>query len=776
MMRIRKAVFAAMVCGSIVLGLSAGEAGKPADGAKPVTPPKPVKKPGDKKAIEMDYGPALAITVGVAKENIAYKGILIPLNKDKTTNILFDTELCRVVAAWTGGFLNWGSRPFADNNNDYCKSDGTLLFLTPKLPGWAKDGKLEDPRNPKDGPLPKDWAKYKGLYLDGDKVVISYTVGGVLVLEMFGAQTTDGETTITRTVQMGASEVAQKLFLFEVEAADSQDELSKQVGERLEVKAKDGTFVEAYSESAGNGVHVTSERGPLTRAFVTVDASKEASSFKVELTNRKQPAKAREIAKKVEAIDLSVHTKGGPARWTQIPETKGVLSKDEGQYVVDTLTAPEENPYKSWMRFTGLDFFADGRAAVCTWNGDVWIVSGIDANLEALKWKRFATGLNNPMGIKIVDGVVHTVGRDQITKLHDLNNDGEADYYENINNDCYLTTNFHEMCFDLQTDKAGDFYYAKGSSIWAGEQRMTPHNGTIIKVSKDGSKFEVLCTGLRAPNGIGVGPNGELTCSDNQGNWIPECPINLIKKDAYYGWVGKGQKAEDFKTPDKPLCWIPYNMDKSSSGQVWVPKDNAKWGPFAGRMMLASYDCWLSVVFFDKVGDDTQGGTFRFPVKFASGMMRPRFSPIDGQLYIAGLKGWSSSAARECALNRVRYTGKPVVMPLETHLTKTGMEVLFSGALDASIVTDKQNSSAECFNVVRTGGYGSPEWSTNDPKKKGRDVVEVTGVALKEDGKTVVFTIPNMKPVTNFVIKYRFKSADGAEVKGEVDYTINRMP
>ena len=470
------------------------------------------------------------------------------------------------------------------------------------------------------------------------------------------------------------------------------------------------------------------------------------------------------------------HQRRPAALDSESSKPKAHSQKTRLPYVVDTLTAPEENPYKSWLRFTGLDFFPDGRAALCTWNGDVWIVSGIDEKLESLKWKRFATGLNNPMGIKIVDGVIHTIGRDQITKLHDLNNDGEADFYENINNDCYLTTNFHEMCFDLQTDKNGDFYFAKGSSIWAGEQRMTPHNGSIIKVSKDGSKFEQICNGLRAPNGIAIGPNGEITCSDNQGNWIPECPINLIRKDGYYGWVGKGQTAEQFKTPDKPLCWIPYTMDKSSSGQVWVPGEDSKWGPFAGHMLLASYDCWLSLVFFDKVGDDTQGGTFRFPLKFASGMMRPRFNPADGQLYVAGLKGWSSSASRDCALQRVRYTGKPVVMPLTAHLTKEGMEVTFSGALDAAVVGDKQNSSAEWFNVIRTSNYGSPEWSVADPKKKARDPVEISGVTLKPDGKTVVFAMPNLKPVTNLVIKYRLKAADGADVKGEVDYTINRMP
>src|SRR5204862_4339946 len=135
--------------------------------------------------------------------------------------------------------------------------------------------------------------------------------------------------------------------------------------------------------------------------------------------------------------------------------------------------------------------------------------------------------------------------------------------------------------------------------------------------------------------------------------------------------------------------------------------------------------------------------------KFASGMMRPRFNPADGQLYIAGLKGWSSSAARDCQLARVRYTGKPLCMPLEAHLTKIGFEVLFSAKLDPASATDKQNVSAEWFNIVRTSGYGSPDYSVSDPTKKSREQLDIAELKLKDDGKTLIVTIPNLKPVTN---------------------------
>ena len=105
-------------------------------------------------------------------------------------------------------------------------------------------------------------------------------------------------------------------------------------------------------------------------------------------------------------------------------------------YVVDDLALPEPNPWKSWIRPGGFDFFSDGRCAVCTMNGDVWIVSGIDGKLDHLTWRRFAAGLYEPLGLKIVNDQIYVLGRDQITRLHDLNGDGEADFYENFNNDC----------------------------------------------------------------------------------------------------------------------------------------------------------------------------------------------------------------------------------------------------------------------------------------------------------------------------------------------------
>ena len=116
------------------------------------------------------------------------------------------------------------------------------------------------------------------------------------------------------------------------------------------------------------------------------------------------------------------------------------------------------------MRLTGFDFYADGRrAAACTWDGDVWLVEGIDTPAKGLSWRRIASGLFQPLGLKIVRDQVYVGCRDQIVILRDLNGDGETDFYECFNNDHQVTEHFHEFAMGLQTDAAGNFYYAKGA-------------------------------------------------------------------------------------------------------------------------------------------------------------------------------------------------------------------------------------------------------------------------------------------------------------------------
>ncbi len=733
---------------------------------------------------QMDYGPFLtaSITMPWPKDAITFKGICVRVgDASHEAGVCFDTDLLRMAAGWTQKPLELMGTPFDGTHRPPEGSRpairGPLSFATRPGPGWAKGDDFKDPRSSQWGPLPADWAKYRGLYVHGDQVVLSYTVGDCKILELPGSVVVDDKQAITRTIRIEKSSGPLTLLVAEADGGPAN------------VDAGDKSLAVLGNTAAAL------VRGPAGAAWEIVDGKRlhlklpaiaAPAIFKIVLvkTDKADTSAVAGFAKDP-VVDPETLTHGGPVRYPQALSTHGELGKDDNAYTVDTVTSPEDNQWKSWLRFGGFDFFSDGRAAISTWNGDVWIVSGIDAKLDKLTWKRYATGLFQPLGLKIVNDVVYALGRDQITRLQDLNKDGEADFYETFNNDVTVTANFHEFCFDLQTDTNGDFFFTKGAPL-LGTQEFDPiaaNNGCVMKVSKDGSKLEVYATGLRAPNGSSTGPHGEITCSDNEGIWTPSSRINLVKQGGFYGCMGTAHRDPKPTRYDNPLCWLPHNgvpgshdvIDNSSGGQAWITSD--KWGPFTNDLIATSYGtCSLFHVMMERVGDEAQAGFVKFPLSFATGIMRARFNPADGQLYLAGLKGWQTSGGRDGAFQRVRYTGKPVVSIQAMHVKHTGIELTFTQPLETATAADANNYGIEQWNYKWTKEYGSPEFSVKEPNKKGHDTVEIKSITVSPDGKSVMLEIPEIAPVMQMMIKVKLKTADGAPMKLDIFNTINRVP
>ncbi len=478
--------------------------------------------------------------------------------------------------------------------------------------------------------------------------------------------------------------------------------------------------------------------------------------------------------------DLSALTKGGPSRYPQVLTTKGQLGKPDGDspYVVDTLTAPDDNPWSSWMRFGGFDFFEDGkRAAVCTWSGDVWIVSGIDDNLDELKWRRIATGMFQPLGVKIVNGDIYVGCRDQITKLVDLNGDGETDFYQNFNNDHQVTEHFHEFAMDLQTDKAGNFYYAK--SARHARDSLVQQHGTLLRVSPDGQKTTILANGYRAANGVGVGPNGEFFTSDQEGHWMPANRINLVREGSFSGNMYSYHMGDKPKDYDRPIVWLPKQIDRSPAEQVWVTSD--KWGLPRGSLLSLSYGTgYLQNVMYEMVEGlhprvYVQGAFHRLVGPFPTGVMRGRFHKTDGQLYACGLFGWSSQRTRPGGFYRVRYTGKPLNTPVSFKVAADGIVLRFTDPLDQDSATDTENYLVQQWNYKWSGSYGSAEYKFNG-RQKGREDIDIEAVHLSKDGRTVWVEILDLQPSMQLRLQMNIKSKAGARVAHDVYGSVHVVP
>jgi len=757
----------------ILIGESLGQANP----KKPKKKKAPIKKT---KWDEMDIGSFQAYGLETNLDGKLWRPALKGLNIKLGPNasVCFDTERLRMAAGWTGGFLKLPAG--RDGLQGVPQVIGNIAFRTSMSPGWAgPKGEWTEAEPPvikgndiySSGPLPRNWAKWRGHYAHGDQVVLSYTVGASEVLEHPGFS--DGIFTRQLEITRSPSKSPMSLLLCEVSGARGN------VSGNIATLEK-GDMVTQIAV-LGAGVELKIKNG---RVIAGIQSLQPTSNFHTAIWSgpKSQAGKLKEFSEKtLKSKPLSSLIKGGPAKWDKPITTRGRLGLTTGAYVVDTITIPEVNPWNSWIRCSGFDFFKNGTsAAVCSVTGDVWVVSGLDDELKNLKWRRFATGLFQPLGLKIVDEKIYVLGRDQISKLHDLNNDGEADYYENFNNDISITNHYHEFCLNLSTDPEGNFYFVKGGNL---RDATIPHHGCLIKVSQDGGKLEVVASGHRAPNGMSVGPNGEITTSDNEGNWVPSSRINYVKPGGFYGHVYTSHRKETPTDYDKPLFWLPHQVDNSSGGQAWVT--SKLWGPFQGDLLHLSYGkSALFKVMKEQSGGQWQGGVVKFPLRFDSGIMRGRFSPVDGQLYTVGLRVWQSNGARYGAFHRVRYTGRPVHMPLRMKIFKDGIAVTFTNALDATSSVDDQNWAVDQWNYQWTKNYGSKMYSVQDPEKEvgnkkqgafGGDPIPITGIKLL-DKKTVFLEINNLRPVMQSRIRYNIRAEDNTVMKQEIFHTINRVP
>lgn len=685
--------------------------------------------------------------------NFAYKGIAVRLDKGSggvskgKAWMIFDHDLMRVAGGWTGeGFIDWQGILLNDQHETYPRTIGKLHFETPVGPAWANpdNGSFEDPRfkardGRRFGPLPKKWAQYKGIYPHEDKIVISYSVGDAQILESLGMEELDTKTIFTRTLNISPSTSRMRTRIAPV-----------------------GTAVAI----SGKGGSLTKEEG-----YVLLEISP-GQATKIKLFIADSSVKGLEaFAEKAAAPEsLAKFTKGGSPKYPQELITTTITGNEDGPIALDLLSPPFDNPWKSRMKLSGIDFPKDkNKAIACTTDGDVWSISGLTDGTGRLTWRRIGSGLFQPLGLKIVDEKIYVICRDQLVRLQDLNGDGETDFYENFNSDHQVTDHFHEFAMGLQTDQQGNFYYAKSGRH--AREALVPQHGTLLKVSRDGSKTQTIATGFRAANGVCINPDGSFIVTDQQGYWNPMNRVNWVEgTDNFYGnmWGYDPPKDSTRTAMKQPMVWIDMEFDRSPSELLWV--DSEKWGPLNGSLLSFSYGYGkIQLVLPEKVNGQRQSGVIDLPgVKFQSGVMRGRFNSDDGHLYACGMSAWGTSQTMKGGeFYRLRYTGKPLSIPLELSAQTDGVLLTFATELDMESVAIMDNFEIKTWDLLRSSKYGSDRYNL----KK----LEISEVLLSDDGKTLKLLLPGIVPVDVMTIAYSIKDVKGNILKGKVQNTIHNL-
>jgi hypothetical protein len=242
-----------------------------------------------------------------------------------------------------------------------------------------------------------------------------------------------------------------------------------------------------------------------------------------------------------------------------------------------------------------------------------------------------------------------------------------------------------------------------------------------------------------------------------------------VTPGGYYGnfWGYHAVTEASDQAMQQPLCWITNAFDRSPSELLWV--DSPAWGPLHGALLNFSYGYGkVYVVPHEKVGGVMQGGLCVLPIPlFPTGVMRGRLHPRTGELYCCGMFAWAGNQTQPGGFYRVRYTGKPICVPIGLQARRSSMAITFTSPLDPKAAADPNSYAVKTWSLKRSEKYGSDHFN--------EQAAQVTAARLSHDGKTVSLEIMGMKPTWCMEIKYTIRTADGTAITDVIHNTVHQL-
>lgn len=733
--------------GALILGLVAAPslpAAAPKTAKAPALPPLP-------SWVEADF-PFFSSVLdarkaggGLPGDNLAPRSLVLNLGNELWA--AFDPDLLRMTAIWRGagvtptalapGSYHDISRKTPGGQVGLPRPDGRVWIATGTYPGWQIGAAvaLSDPREPAPspeevgrGPLPAALGRFNAVHLRGADAVLDYTVGSTRVQEWLTTVAGESQPVVERHFEVAASREALHLV--------------------LGTKASATALALAVEPDSAGGIELLTTAGVAT---VRVPARSRPVRFTVAFSQGAKGTAPR-------ATLRSRPDNPPPRRWPQEVATSLHPSSLQAAYVVDHIDLPEENPWRRAVRPCDIQFFRDGTAALVTIDGDVWLARGAHESAGKIYWRRFASGLHEPMSLAIRDEELFAFDRNGIWRLRDTNGDGEADVYEMFSNAFAQTADTREFPSQVRLGPGGEFFIAKG-----GQQATTQgkHNGSVLKISADGRHATLLGYGFRQPN-LAVNPRtGLVTASDQQGQYIPSTPLHIVRDAQFYGFLAPFEPKEKYPAPiADPLTWIPHPVNASALSQVWLY--GARLGPITDELVHIGYNRpELFRVLFNSRASRPQAAVVSLTRAFEYPPLNGSVNPADGLLYIAGFQvlGWGNIIDVPAGLGRVRYTGAPVTLPREVVPMDQGVLLRFDVALDPARARNPGSYSLQSWAYQRTYKYGSAQYKADGTP--GQDALTPSAAYLAPDGRSVFVAVPGMKPVMQLRVGWSLATATG---------------
>jgi glucose/arabinose dehydrogenase len=732
---------------------------------------------------------------------LSSRSVYVPLAKN--LHLAFDTEKLRVHTVWRGGPLKlFGPGYHGPKRPFICQPNGRRLWGNPPfLPWFFGEDNLAKAKA--DG-RPKN-ARYLGLSTKGGRVTFMYELRdskgravrvhesvrverGAVVrrFEMGPRQEMvfmEAHAELGRRVWLalpraGAIQLKNKLLLVVLRGSDA----AFMKLHKVKLAYDEEVFTEEGTTKGNPRNHV---EGTFACTTIAVEPGDKPVAFEVVSLPTLDEA-AHEFA------EVLVRTPVGPPQMDVIsnkskdasapkPTVRAANPRARRSFVLSPYYKTEAFPLPDDMKMlvTGMDWMPKGRLALATYRGEVYIVEGATGPVAKARYRRFARGMCEPLGLLVKDGKIHLGNKNEITRLTDTDGNGEADLFESVNSDWDYTGSYNSFSYGPVLDKAGNFVVANAGHAgrWSAK-----YMGWALRISSDGRKLEPICSGMREPNGIGTfGPNRDIFVTENQGAWIGACKLNHIQPGRFFGHPSSKPAPEKLysgrKTFDPPAVWFPYKLARSSTGMCEITADC--FGPFKGQLLVGDFqNAIVTRVHLEKVGGEWQGAVWPFLKGFQSGVNRLVMGP-DGHLYVGGCKtvAWAANAPFSQGLERVKFSGK---IPFEVKTVRAmpdGFELTFTKPVDPKAAGEAAGYDVWQYKYKYQKKYGSPEFD-HDGKPDSFTVIDVKSATVSEDGQKVRLRLDGWK--AGFVTAVRgldARSAEGEKLWHDTFYyTLNRIP
>lgn len=454
------------------------------------------------------------------------------------------------------------------------------------------------------------------------------------------------------------------------------------------------------------------------------------------------------------------------------------------------------------FEITGIARLPDGRVAVALRRGEIWLLEHPDADPRdpvAVGYRRIASGLHEPLGLAWHDGALLTMQRSELTRLRDTNGDGVIDDYECAAKGWGVSGNYHEFAYGPVADHGGNLWFTINTTL-GGPAKMPGHRppdnpwrGWALRLTPAGV-LEPMSAGLRSPSGLGTNAEGEMFCTDQQGNYWGTNPLLHLRRGAFFGHKSA---LIDIRRPESPVrdpgelpegitvaeaarrnpnyclpaVWLPYpKLGQSATGIACDPS-GGKFGPFANQLFVGEFTASrITRVFLEKIGGEYQGAAFPFLDGLQCGPIRLEFLPDGSLLSGETNRGWNSSGTRSFGLERIRWNSVVPFEIREMRLQPDGFVLEFTAAVDSGVASLPASYVGTSYTYIYQQKYGSPE---TDPQP-----LTITNATLLADGKSVYLRCDGLRE--GYVHELHvagLRSRQGESVANPTAYyTLNRLP